>query len=164
MRRQHRRKPRLPVTGLEVLIDDGAGHQIEPLYDGCLGVSESDHQARLNRRTGGSPADHAAAFHQGVQLLFDTRADVGLGNTRLLPADEPDRGGGFKRRDEGVRIGNGPVVGVQDIDGRKAAVAPGRREGIEFPTVGSFRGSGYDDQTGFFAGGEFEESIQHRVG
>jgi hypothetical protein len=97
---QHALQALLAIAANKVLVDDRAGHKAEALsHLGDL-ASLADHDGRHHGRARRGAADDAAPRQQGVQGLFDRRAQVGIGQPMLPAATQPHASGLGQRLDE----------------------------------------------------------------
>ena len=76
---QDREQPAQSIPLEEVLVDDRAGEEIEPLAHVGLHPAPGDHHAGHHGRPGGGSADHSAPIEEQLELPLDLGAEIGIG-------------------------------------------------------------------------------------
>ena len=109
----------LAAPDQQVLVDGHAPEVAEPLlvalghHDLVALAGAADQVRALDGRAGRRAADHPAAGQDALDLALGPRAHVGVDQPPLPAAAEPDAPGRLERGDERLRVGLGPVAGVQ---------------------------------------------------
>jgi len=98
----------LTIARQHVLIDRHAFDQAEAFFvagrhhDEVVLARAADHVRRQNRRAGRRPGDHAVTLEHPLDLALGPGMGIGVDQSPLSPADEPDDSSRGDRTDEGL--------------------------------------------------------------
>jgi len=161
----------LAMANVDVLVDGDIGEEAEAdlvaggHHDGVVvGIGgASDHVGALNGCAGGTSADDASSIEDFEHFFEGAGVEVGVSESPVTAAFDPDSGGGGEGGDEVRRVGNGVVCGVDDGAGECGEGSFGAAE--LFLQVGLLRwfgdgGGGDDDDVGVPAAGHFDEALE----